>query len=98
MRAYNDGFAFRYNLNSDYASTALINSEVSEFALPSGATATFQEADTWRDYFSYEESYITKVNSGKGGLRGTEAAMPFLYQTTDGVWALLTESDLYGHD
>ena len=98
MRAYNDGFAFRYNLDSEYASTQLVSEEVSEFALPEGATATFQEADTWRDYYSYEESYTTRVNSGKTGLRGTEAAMPLIYQTTEGVWTLLTEADLYGHD
>ena len=98
MRAYNDGFAFRYNLTSDYAYSELISEEVSEFALPTGSHVTFQQANEFRDYFSYEENYMTMLNSEKSGLQGIEAAMPVLYNTPDGVWALLTESDLYGHD
>lgn len=98
VRAYNDGFAFRYNLDCDYADSELINEEVSEFSLPVGSQVTFQQADEWRDYFSYEEDYTTMLNSEKSGLQGVEAAMPVLYKTPDNVWALLTESDIYGHD
>lgn len=98
MRAYNDGFAFRYNLKCDYADSEIINEEASEFSLPTGAHVTFQQANEFRDYFSYEENYITMLNSEKSGLQGAEAAMPVLYKTPDDVWALLTESDLYGHD
>lgn len=98
VRAYNDGFAFRYNLDSDKVDEELINEEVSEFALPVNSQVTFQQADQWREYFSYEEDYTTMLNSEKSGLQGAEAAMPVLYKTPDNVWALLTESDLYGHD
>ena len=98
MRAYNDGFAFRYNLNCDYADSELISEETSEFSLPTGSQVTFQQANEFRDYFSYEENYMTMMNSEKSGLQGIQAAMPVLYNTPDGVWALLTESDIYGHD
>ena len=98
MRAYNDGFAFRYNLNSVIGTTERIDEEVSEFALPMQAQLFYQEADISKDYFSYEESYTTRLNAEKNGLRGVQAAMPVLYETKEGVWALLTEADIYGHD
>ena len=95
LRAYNDGFAFRYDLNSNSAEATVITKENSQFALPEKTLTYVQEADYRRDYFSYEESYeeimVEKLNL-------VQASMPMLYQTKDDVWALLTESDLYGHD
>lgn len=97
VRAYEDGFAFRYDLSSPSESNkqVVIVEENSEFALPDQTMAYIQKADLKRDYFSYEESYETSMVESMSGIA---ASMPLLYKTQDGVWALVTESDLYGHD
>lgn len=94
MRAYNDGFAFRYEIDND-GETAFLSGEQSQFAVPEKSVAYVQQPNYNRDFFSYEESYeVMEIED----MATVQSAMPVLYQTQDNVWALLTEADLYGHD
>ena len=100
MRAYDDGYAFRYNIRRiDGASgTMTVNSENTTFAFPSDGTMWSQEYVTntaKRDCFSYETAYqgrhIGSLNSAQ------YIAMPLLYQVpgTD-IYSLVSESGLVG--
>ncbi|MBQ7879094.1 MAG: glycoside hydrolase family 97 N-terminal domain-containing protein [Clostridia bacterium] len=95
VRAYNDGFAFRYALDANSAENTVIAKETSQFALPAQSVTYVQQPNYQRDYFSYEESYETMTTET---MSLVQASMPMLYQTKSGVWTLLTESDIYGRD
>lgn len=91
FRAYDDGFAFRYGINSKGGSDELviIGEEYTEFALPEQSTAYLMTTPDYKERFCYEESYVQR-RSDK--INGVIASMPMLYKTRDDVWALITES------
>lgn len=98
-RAYNDGYAFRYDLTSSDESVSIIkvNDELTEFALPAQSYAYVQPYRTSRDdgeYFSYEETFLAKKFND---LYGITVAMPMMYRVgKSDVYSLITESELIG--
>lgn len=99
LRAYDDGYAFRYVLRSidDSEQTVEVISEDSEFALPEDSTVWAQlYQSTLENYeiFSYERTY---ENRKSNNLAGEKLAFPVLYQAGNSdIYSLVTESDLIG--
>ena len=101
MRAYNDGYAFKYGISSRIESQANedieIEDEYTSFALPYNA-ATYSMSPFNNDVnerFCYEESYARRKADKSNGIL---MSMPMLYETNDGYWSLITESGLIGSD
>ena len=101
MRAYDDGYAFRYNIRSIDGSSGefTAESEDSEFSLPEGSVTwaqvyTGNSGTNGTEHFSYEAPYVRR---NAGGFNGQAIAMPLLYQVRGSdVYSLITESDLIG--
>lgn len=93
FRAYRDGYAFRYRLapTGGGEEFVVIGDEATAFALPASSTTYLMTAPNYTDRFDYERNYSRK-DSDK--INGVIAAMPMLYQTEEGVWSLVTESDV----
>ena len=85
VRVYDDGMAFRYVIETEDGEELTISEENSGFQLASGSVAQAME------YEYANESVAQEEEAHK--LRGSYC-MPLLYETTDGVWALLSEADL----
>lgn len=95
FRVYDDGYAFKYGIRSvdDSSGKVTINEENTTFTLPEKAEAHSMEYDGGSNWYSYEE-YYEKHSADK--LEGLFISMPFLYETNDGVWSLITESNIIG--
>lgn len=98
MRAYDDGYAFRYNLRAIDGSegTVTVESENSEFAVPSTATIWTQvyQPITGGNFFAYENSYVRRSVTG---LQGEYLSFPMLYRLKKSdTYSLVTESELIG--
>ena len=100
MRAYDDGYAFRYNIRAIDGSSGVmtVESENTEFAIPDNSSVwaqAYRPIFSWVTSFAYEDPYVRRsVN----GIDSTEyMSMPMLYQVsgTD-VYSLITESELIG--
>lgn len=99
MRAYDDGYAFRYNIRAidGGEGTITVESENSEIAVPVTSAVwaqTYVSINNKGNFFAYENPYVRRVASN---LATQYLSMPFLYQLkgTD-VYSLVTESDLVG--
>ena len=100
MRAYDDGYAFRYGIrgmNDAADDTVTVLSEETEFALP-------QDSLTWvqvyrsntpsGNFFSYEDPYVRRKSDN---LSNRTISMPMLYRAGESqVYSLVTESALIG--
>ena len=99
VRAYNDGYAFRYNLttNDDTATTVHVLAERTEFALPENSYTYVQpylSSKNDGNYFSYEEPFQERKYNDLSGLT---ISMPMLYRVgKSDVYSLITESELIG--
>lgn len=90
MRAYDDGLAFRYVIENQSNSVSLLNitGENTVVNVPAGSKTWSQpHNDGW---FCYEGEF---TETHLSNLIGT-IALPMLYQTSSGVYALITEADL----
>ncbi len=98
-RAYNDGYAFRYNVTSsdETRSTITVKSENTEFALPQNSLAYVQpyvSSSEEGNFFSYEESFQGMKSND---LSDKTISMPMLYRVgKSDVYSLITESGLIG--
>lgn len=100
MRAYDDGYAFRYNVRRVDGKEGIMNvtDELTEFAFPAEANMWAQEYVTNKaggDFFSYEvfyqKRYIPDLNASQ------YIAMPFMYEIPGtNYYSLITESELIG--
>lgn len=105
FRAYNDGYAFRYNIRKVDGGTGdfTVSDEFTHFALPSNAK-TYAMAVVANigvlgggAYYSYEDKYQARSYRNLGD---EKLGFPVLYSVTDGgkeVYSLISESDIYGH-
>ena len=99
MRAYDDGYAFRYGIRAIDGSsgTLTVLAEKTEFSLPENAslwTQPYKSSSTQGEYFAYENPYVYRNVKSLGG---EILAMPVLYQVgSDDVYSLITESELIG--
>jgi len=97
FRVYDDGYAFKYGIRAsdDTAGKMIINSEESIFTIPEGAETHSMEYNGGSEWFSYEEYYDVHSSSK---LDDYYMSMPFLYQTKNDVWSLITEANIVGSD
>ena len=99
MRAYDDGYAFKYDIESidNEKGTFHIENELTTFTLP-------EDSITWNmpyktingkgNFFAYEEVYQRRKATN---LYGRQLSMPFIYQIGDNeMYSLITESNLIG--
>ncbi len=96
LRAYDDGFAYRFALRSKDGSevTLVVNEETSTYTLAGGSKiyAEVITKDEMENRFCYETSYSgQKVEN----TNGKYLALPLLYTADDDNYVLLSESDLY---
>lgn len=94
VRAYDDGAAFRYIIETDGAQKALIapNAETTNFRLPDGAAIWYMPR---RDRnFMYEDNYLRgKIGETENGIR---PSLPMLYESA-GQYGLIMEADRHGN-
>lgn len=106
MRAYNDGYAFRYGIREAEGKTGefKIIDETSYFDLPDTAITYGSECilnsglENNGEYFSYEDKYQYRSYKNIGS---ENFQLPFLYYFKAGdseIYALISEADIYGHD
>ena len=85
VRVYDDGMALRYAIETEDGQELTISEENTGFQLASGSVAQAMEYEYANESVAQEE----EAHRLRGGY-----CMPLLYETTDGVWALLSEADL----
>lgn len=94
VRAYDDGFAYRYLVrNTDNTAAPLsVSDEKSAFAVPAGSDIYAMPNP---DGATNNEALFQKqkIEAASG-----DKTMPLLYKTPDGEWALLSEAVLDGTD
>lgn len=106
FRAYNDGYAFRYNIRKADGSEGdfTVTDELTHFALPGDAKTYAMAVVTivgllgGDEYYSYEDKY--QYRSYKN-LANEQLGFPVLYSVKSGndeVYSLITEADIYGRE
>lgn len=98
MRAYDDGYAFRYGIRAidESEGTVTVLSENTEFALPANSTLWAMPFSGLygQNFFAYEEAY---VKMRYDDLAGSDISMPVLYKLKGSeTYSLITESGLIG--
>ncbi len=100
VRAYDDGYAFRYNIRQmegNENTTATVLSEATTFRMPDDSIAWTQRYKTnlsSGDYFSYEELYTSRKSSS---MDNNLVVMPMMYRAgRSDIYCLVTESGLIG--
>ncbi len=94
IRAYDEGFAYRYVIEPKNPVEKLtVKDEKSSFVIPAGAEMFSIVVPNLTSVFNHENSY-SKFKSDAIGSK--YLAFPILYKTTDNNWVLLTEAELYG--
>jgi alpha-glucosidase len=104
MRAYDDGFAFRYRFPGTGAAPLTVTSEATGFRVPQGSAGWLLPYNTYSTSELYSPSYedCWRRNVIAGAPVGTTSCkpvdgtwcLPALFRTPVGMWALLFESDV----
>ena len=94
LRAYDDGIAFRYAVNTADAQDMTVepNGEITAFNLPDGAKFWYMPRDN--KMFMYEGNYIPGKIGESGD--GCVPSLPMLYET-NGKYGLIMEADRHGN-
>lgn len=100
FRLYDDGYAFKYNINkaiSEASDVITWQDEITEFSLPNKSkTYAMQYAPSGNNegyyWYSYEDNFNYKRSDR---LANSSYSMPFLYEK-DGIYSLISESELIG--
>ena len=102
IRAYDDGFAFRYRLPENETGAKLtVTSERTGFHPPNDSRMWMLAYNTTDDMYApaYEDIWFRNLTAGDAvgkTAKPTDSTwcMPVLYSTPEGAWALLWESDV----
>ena len=101
LRAYDDGFAFRYVFPETNATPLSITSEATGFKVPASSVMWLLPYNTTADEYApaYEDIWERNVPVGSGPgvtAKPTDSTwcMPALFRTPAGCWALLWETDV----
>lgn len=101
MRAYDDGYAFRYDIRKLDGSKGpmIITDETSAFTMPAGSDIYTMRDTRSGGTFNHEESFdlmkVEDIPTVTGNTTG-RLSMPLLSKSPDDVWTLITEANLYG--
>ncbi len=98
FRAFNNGIALSYEFPSPENESVRILNEKTGFFLP-GAKAWMHSYDTVTKWTpAYETFYEGPMASGTAAAQGKNGwAFPALFETTDNIWVLISESGLDGN-
>lgn len=97
FRVHNDGAAFRYSFPDQKEKKVVITSEATGFKLPSSARAWLQPYDTVSKWTpGYEKYFIDGIPATTKSPNAGGWCFPALFET-NGVWIMLTESDVNEH-
>jgi alpha-glucosidase len=93
LRAYNDGVAFRYNIESGKQDSYLVNQELTGFAVPEGKAwlQPYDKITMWTP--AYEKPFQSGIPVGTTSPNTEGWCFPALFETNK-HWMLITESDL----
>jgi hypothetical protein len=101
LRAYDDGFAFRYRFPETNSTALSVTGEATGFKVPAGSVMWLLPYNTTSDAYApaYEDIWERNVPVGSGPgvtAKPTDSTwcMPALYKTPAGGWALLWETDV----
>ncbi len=101
LRAYDDGFAFRYRFPETDSSVKTVIHEATGFRPPENSVMWMLPYNTTEDDYAPAYEDIWKRNLPVGAEVGETVkpsdgswCMPALYRTPEGLWALLWESDV----
>jgi alpha-glucosidase len=104
LRAYDDGFAFRYRFPGAGAASLTIKSEATGFRVPQGSTGWLLPYNTYSTSEIYSPAYedcwrrnvIAGTPVGSSSCKPVDGTwcFPALFRTPGGMWALLFESDV----
>ena len=101
LRAYDDGFAFRYRFPETNATSLSITSEATGFRPPANSVMYMVAYNTTEDNYAPAYEDIWKRNLAVGASTGTTAkpsdgtwCMPALLRTPANYWALMWETDV----
>jgi hypothetical protein len=101
LRAYDDGFAFRYRFPKTNSTQLSITSEATGYKVPASSVMWLLPYNTTADPYApaYEDIWERNVPVGSGPgvtAKPTDSTwcMPALYKTAAGGWALLWETDV----
>lgn len=101
VRAYDDGFAFRYRFPETNTASLSITSEATGFMVPASSVMWLLPYNTTGDAYApaYEDIWERNVPVGAGpGVTkkpiDSTWCMPALFRTPSGGWALLWETDV----
>lgn len=92
LRAYDDGFAFRFRMEGQEKFT--VTRELSEFSLPAGSTLYGMKIGSTANKFNGENGYPSQKLSATSG---QHFGLPLLAQNGD-LYTLITESDIWTED
>lgn len=96
VRAYDEGFAFRYVISpvdGAVGEKLTFTDESSSFAIPEKSDIFTIVVPNLTSVFNHENGYSRLKTESIGE---KYLAFPILYKTTDSNWVLLTEAELYG--
>jgi alpha-glucosidase len=96
IRAFDDGFAFRYRFPEHDAGRFTVLAEATGFRVPDGARGTLAEHDRRRNHRpDYESSWQLEVPAGTASENPAGWIFPALFHLpAAGRWLMLTESGL----
>ena len=96
LRSHNDGVAFRYRFPETDAAPKTVTEELTGFAVPLNSKAWIEPQQPVGMYApAYEDLYQTTI-SGAPAPAADGWALPALFHTPAGPWALISESGMDG--
>ncbi len=109
MRAQEDGYAYRYAVNKTDGSSGDLSvyGENGTYALPEGTELFMMDnADRFDHKFNHEGAFervmledvyehLTAHEESHDNIQEIYVSMPFLAESEDGLWTLITEANLY---
>jgi hypothetical protein len=98
LRAYDGGFAFRYNFPETNATVQSVTGESTGFKIPSGSHAWMLPYDVAGTYTpAYENTWRSDLAVGTQAPSGTAGwCLPALFQTPGNFWVLVGDTDVTG--
>jgi hypothetical protein len=97
LRAYDDGFAFRYRFPESSPRARTVSAEATGFKLPAGSKGWMLPYDVTGMYTpAYESYWQSEIAAGTPSPTAPGWCLPALFQTPSKHWVLLGDTDVRG--
>lgn len=94
IRAYDDGFAFRYVFPEQNASMHTVTGETTGFRVVAGSTGWMMPQQPHGEFAPGYEDVYRQVTAGANSPNADGWTMPALFQSANGGWILFGETDV----